>query len=78
MFLNGVLYNSEVWYSTTAEQIAQFVDIDKYLLRGLVGAHAKTPLEHIYLEMAALPIPYVLSVRRMIYLQTILKRHNEF
>ena len=74
--INGILYNSEVWHSTTAEQIAQFVDIDKYLLRGLVGSHAKAPLEHIYLEMAALPIPYVLSVRRMIYLHTILRRHD--
>ena len=29
------------------------------------------------MELAALPIPYVLSVRRMIYLQTLLKRHDE-
>ena len=53
------------------------MDIDKYLLRGLVGAHAKVPGEHIYLEMAALPFPYVLYVRRMIYLSTIIRRHND-
>ena len=52
--INGILFNSEVWHSTTTEQINQLVDIDKYLLRGLVGAHAKTPLEHIYLELAVL------------------------
>jgi hypothetical protein len=74
--INGILFNSEVWHSITTEQINQLVDIDKYLLRGLVGAHAKVPLEHIYLELAALPIIYVLSVRRMIYLQTLLKRHD--
>ena len=51
--------------------------IDKYLLCGLVGAHAKVPLEHLYLELAALPLAYVISARRMIYLQTILKRPNE-
>ena len=44
------------------------MNIDKYLLRGLVEAHAKVPLEHIYLELAVLPILYVLSVG--------LKRHG--
>ena len=53
------------------------MDIDKYLLRGLVGAYSKVPLEHLYLELSALPITYVLSVRRMLYLQTILKRHDD-
>ena len=50
--INGILFNSESWHSTTA----QFVDIDKYLLRGLVGSHAKVAVEHLYLEMADLPI----------------------
>ena len=74
--MNGILFNSEVWYSVSAKQVANFVDIDKYLLRGLVNAHAKVPLEHLYLELSVLPLSYVLSVRRMIYLQTILKRHD--
>jgi hypothetical protein len=74
--INGILFNSEVWHSTTGEQVAQFVEIDKYLLRGLVGAHAKVPLEHLYLEMSAIPISYVFSVRRMLYLHTILRRHE--
>ena len=51
--------------------------IKKYLLRGLVGAHAKVPLEHLYLELAALPLAYAISARRMICLQTILKRPNK-
>ena len=75
--INGILFNSEAWHSITNEQINQLVDIDKYLLRGLVGAHSKVPLEHIYIELSVLPIPYVLSVRRMIYLQTILKRDQD-
>ena len=75
--INGILFNSEAWHGITKEQISQFVEVDKYLLRGLVGAHAKVPLEHIYLELSALPIPYVLSVRRMVFLYTILKRHDD-
>ena len=75
--VNGILYNSEVWHNVPEYLIEQLVKTDKYLLRGLVGAHSKVPLEHLYLELAALPLDYVISARRMIYLQTILKRHDD-
>ena len=74
--LNGILFNSEVWHSVDNKDIEQFVEIDKYLLRGLTEAHAKTPVEHLYLETAALPVPFIISARRMIYLQTILQRSD--
>ena len=50
---------------------------DKYLLKGLISAHDKTPVKHLYLETAALPIPYILVSRRVIYLKNILDRENE-
>ena len=75
--INGTLFNSEVWHSVEDKDIAQFVELDKYLLRGLVKAHAKVPVEHVYLETAAVPIPYIISARRILYLQTILQRSDE-
>ena len=63
--VNGILVNSEVWHSVSNTQIENLMAIDKYLLRGLVGAHAKVPLEHLYLELAAFPLTYVISARRM-------------
>ena len=33
-------------------------------------------MEHLYLETAALPVPFIISARRMIYLQTILQRSD--
>ena len=74
--INGMLFNCEVWNKTTAYQEEQLMSIYKYLLRGILSTHAKTPIEFIYLEIGALPLSYVMSVRRMIYLQTILKRHE--
>ena len=74
--INGILYNSEVWHGLKENDINNFLAIDKYLLRGLVNSHAKAPVEHLYLEMGALPIPHVMRARRLIYLQTILKRHE--
>ena len=72
--INGILYNSEVWHNITESDIAQFVKIDKYLLRGLLSAHAKSQLENLYLETAALPIPYIVTSRRLIYLKQLLDR----
>ena len=74
--VNEILFNSEVWYSVSAKQVANLMDIDKYLLRSIVNAHSKVPLEHLYLELSVLPLSYVLSVRRMIYLETILKKND--
>ena len=75
--INGILVNCEVWHSVSNYQIENLMAIDKYLLRGLLGAHAKVPLEHLYLEVAALPLSYVISSRRMLYMQTILNRPDE-
>ena len=36
----------------------------------------KTPIEHLYLETGSLPIPYILSSRRLIYLKQILDRSD--
>ena len=74
--LNGILFNSEVWHSVSDKDIAPFVEIDKYLLRGLLTAHAKTPLEHLYLETSALPVSYIITSRRLIYLKHILDRND--
>ena len=74
--INGILYNSEVWHGIRKCDVNNFAAIGKYLLRGLVDSHCKTPLEHLYLEMAALPIAHVMCARRLIYLQIILKRHE--
>ena len=41
-----------------------------------MNAHGNTPLEHLYLELGALPLSYVIYVQRMIYLQIILKRNE--
>ena len=48
--------------------------IDKYLLREILGAHAKAPIEQLHLETGTLSIPQIIATRKMIYLQTILKR----
>ena len=48
--------------------------VDEHLLRLLVKGHSKLPKEFLYLEAGAIPIRFIISSRRLLYLQTILKR----
>ena len=50
--------------------------IDHKILRVILGAQEKVPVEMLYLETAELPIKHVISVRRLLYLHTIIKRHK--
>ena len=52
-------------------------EVDEFLLRALLQAHPKIPLEFLYLETGAVRIKHIISSRRMIYLQTLLKRDDE-
>ena len=76
MLISGLLFNSEAWHDVTEAEIKILESVDEHLLRLLVGAHSKTPLEFLYLETGAIPIRFIMACRRMIYLQTILKRSD--
>ena len=77
MLLNGVLYNSEAWHSLTGADIRLLERVDEYLLRALVKAHSKTPLEFLYLEAGAIPIRFIILSRRLLFHNNILKRENQ-
>ena len=77
MFVNGVLFNSEAWSSINQKHIEEIETIDRTLMRFLVGAHAKTPSEILYLETATIPLRYTMSIRRLMYHQSILSRSED-
>ena len=72
--VNGTLYNSEIWHGINKNTIKPLESIDQHLLRQLLGAHAKTPLEFLYLENGCMPLKYIMMSRRLIYLKEILSR----
>ena len=75
-FLNGCLFNSEVWCNSSPQDMQKLETIDNKILRHILGAHEKAPVEFLHLETGTLNILSVISVRRMCYLQNILKRHD--
>ena len=72
MFLNGILTNSEVMYGLEKDEINSLEKVDEYLLRQILEAHSKTPIEMLYLEMGIVPIKYTIISRRLNYLKNIL------
>ena len=51
--------------------------IDHMIIKLILGAQSKVPTEQLYLETGCLPLSYVITARRMIYLKTILDRHKD-
>ena len=51
--------------------------MDRSLLRFITGAHVKTQKGFLYLETGALDIEKIIAHRRMMYLQTIIKRSDD-
>ena len=73
-FLNGCLFNSEVWIGFSPQDLHDLEVLDHKILRLIIGAQAKAPTEMLYLETSQLPIRNVISARRVSYYHTIMRR----
>ena len=76
MLTSCMLFNSEVWHCITDKHIKQLEKVDEQLLRRILYAHSKTPIEILYLETGALPIRFTLSYRRLLYVHTLMHRNE--
>ena len=77
MFLNAILCNSEAWQGIVDSDLVALERADEVLLRGIVNAHSKAPIESLYLETGSLPIRYIVKNRRLCYLKNIIQRDSE-
>ena len=76
-FLNSVLLNMETWHNLQDNHLKELMTLDNYLIRQIIGAHSKVPVEFLFLETSAIPINFVLTSRRLNYLHIILNRSDE-
>ena len=77
MLINSMLFNCEAWHAIKEKDVRILESVDEHLLRSIVGAHSKTPLEFLYLESGAMPLRFIIASRRMSYQQTLLKRNDD-
>ena len=61
MFVNGILFNAEVWYGLTKSELAEFEKLDRLLLRRILQVPVSTPQESFYLELGILPLEVVIK-----------------
>ena len=73
-FINGTLENSEVWCSYSENNLKALCVLDRKMLKLVLNSHSKAPSEMLYLETGCLPLSQVITVRRLMYLHTILQR----
>ena len=76
MLINGMLTSSEVCYGISKIEIENLEKVNEYLLREVLQAQSKTPIEMLYLETGVLPIKFVLISRRLSYLKHILDQND--
>ena len=50
LWINVTLHNSEVWQELTEHDKEELTNIYHYILRFIIEAHSKAPIEHLYLE----------------------------
>ena len=74
MLINGILFNSEVWYNLLKSEVKDLEDLDKLLLRKLLNVPVTTPGKSFYLELGLLPIGTIIKARRINYLYYLLTR----
>ena len=72
-FINALLVNIEVWHNIMKRDIQVITQMDNYLMRKILGAHSKIPIEMLFLETGTLPIEFILISRRVNYLHNIFK-----
>ena len=74
LLINGILFNSEAWQGIEEKEIISLEKVDEALLRGILSAHPKIPIEALYLETKTIPIRFIIASRRIMYLHAILQR----
>ena len=77
LFINGTLVNMETWPNFTLNRILLFERTEQHLLRKILKAHSKTPVESIYLELGIVPFRFHLMSRRILYYQMIMMRPDD-
>ena len=65
------------WVNLTKTDIKDLEKLDETLLKNLIDAPSMTPIPGLYLDLGVYPIGYHIIVKRLMFLQHILKCDDE-
>ena len=75
--MSSILSSSEVWYGVTQIELEGYEQVDKMWIKELMNCSSSVPKELLYLELAILPIRYVIQIRRLLYFHHILRQRKD-
>ena len=76
MLVSKLVYNSEVWYNVSDDQISKLEQIDEMWMRKLFSLAKSAPKEGIYIESGKMPIRFIVMIRRLMYFWHVLHRNE--
>ena len=74
LFLNSILLNTEVCYNLSLKNIKMLEVVDNRLIRGVLKCYSGTPVAIMFLELALVPIRFLIMKRRINFLHYILRQ----
>ena len=77
LLMNGILFNSEVWYSLTKAQVNELQEVDTLMLRKVMEVNKSVPISSLFLELGLTPIKQILQGRRVMYLHYLVSLKEE-
>ena len=77
LLISSILSSSEVWYGITQSEYEQLERVDEMLIRNLMNCSSSVPKDLLYLELALLPIRFIIQIRRLLYLHHILQQKED-
>ena len=77
LFLSSVLSSADIWYNLSTTDIKQLEDLDLSLIRKILCAPISVPVEALYLELGVLNIETLVKIKKVNYLQDLVKTNPE-
>ena len=75
--ISSILSSSEVWYGITQNEYEQLEKVDEMWIQNLMECSSSVPKDLLYLELALLPIRFIIQTRRLLYFHHILQQKKE-
>ena len=60
---NSMLFSSAAWYNLSEQNLRTLEQVDDSLLRQILSAHSKAPIESLYLELGCLPARFKIMAK---------------
>ena len=77
ILISSILSCSEIWYNISEWEYRKLEQTDEMLMKEILKCSSQIQLEVLYLELGLMPIRFIILLRRVMYLQHILKQQKE-